>query len=379
MPPRARGAQVATRIQRITAVWGETDRIATDPDLRILEPAIYLPPEGGLPHRVVAQARSSGDGHGPAHAIRPDGIEAAPEATYLLIDGMTGHYGHFIVDVLCRLWPLAHGTGAKVKLLCAPGEGRAFWARHPFLGEMLAGLDLDLDAVVGFDRPTRLSRVLIPDPSFRSLHGVHAVFGDLCRRIGRGCWTDAEVDTIARPAYLSKTRLGSGVQRLLNEAALVAVLERWGVDILFPETMSFAEQVRQFAMRRVVIGTTGSAFHTTAFSAPGRRTVALSGMLHLHANYMMFDAINGNRAAYYFTPGTVSSAEAGFGFGWTIPDPERVAEQVLRRAEEIHRIDEYDAQVEAEERRRGRSVAGRLRRLRRRMSDRWGGGRGPDP
>ncbi|TXN70786.1 glycosyltransferase family 61 protein [Methylobacterium sp. WL6] len=236
---------------------------------------------------------------------------------------------------------------------------------------MIDGLDLTLDAVVSFSDPVMLPRVAIPEPSFRSLQSAHAVFGDLCRTIGRRHWTEAEVDTVTRPAYLSKSRLPTGVQRLVNESNLVAALERQGVDILYPETMSFAEQVKLFAQRRVVMGLTGSAFHTAPFSAPARRTIALSGMLHLHANYILFDAINRNHAHYYFTPGTTTFAENGFGVGWKIPDPGRVAEQMARRAENIDWIERYDVEVEAEAERRGQSLTGRLHRLRRSLLARW--------
>lgn len=372
---------MATRIQRIHAIWGETSRIDAEPDLRTIAPAVYRPASGGAPHHVVPideagfPAQEPGDRGADAD---PDfscaRLPTAPDGLYIPIDRMTHHYGHFIVDILSRLWPLAGRVAGPVWLVCEPATGRAYWERYPFLGEMLAGLGLTVDVVVSFEEPVVLPRVMIPEPSFRSLHSVHGVFGELCQAVGRRYWSETEVDTVKTPVYLSKSRLSTGIQRLVNEADLVDELARLGVDILFPEELTFAEQVRQFAQRRVVMGINGSAFHTAPFSARGRRTIALSGMLHLHANHIMFDAINDNRSYYYFTPGTTSFAEAGFDVGWLIPDPRQVAAQMVARAENIDRIELYDAAVEAEAARQGRSIAGRLRRLRRGLTTRWSRG-----
>ena len=147
-------------------------------------------------------------------------------------------------------------------------------------------------------------------------------------------WDADRVDTEIRPVYLSKSRLALGVSRLRNEDALCAALARRGVDIAFPETLGLPALVRLLSERRIVLVTTGSAFHTAAFAAPGRRIVGLNWAPHLNANFPLLDGLNGTRGRYYHPAGSEAGPDDGFHFGWSVPDPEGVAEELVRRAAE---------------------------------------------
>ncbi len=71
-------------------------------------------------------------------------------------------------------------------------------------------------------------------------------------------------------------RRSSGTRRVLNEVALCEMLvNRWGFEELFPETLSFADQVRHFHDADVIVGVQGSALSNCVFCAPGTRVVAL--------------------------------------------------------------------------------------------------------
>lgn len=363
------------RLNRCRTIWGTAEIIADPPGTETVSDALYLPVSDGQPwglydgkrQLTVPDRRKAADLEDSAAWI----AEAAPDAEYIYVGPLVLHYGHFITDSLSRFWPLAYREGPRPKLLCHPLADRATLEQHAFLAAMLAGLDMTLDDLVTFDRPVRIRRVTVPDLSFHERADAHAVFGRLCRMIGQRHWQAEDVDRTDRPVYLSKARLGAGISQLANEQRVADALDRRGVEIVFPETLSFGEQVRLLAQRRMILGLTGSALHTTAFSAPARRIIALNWAYHLNANFAIFDALNGNQAYYYWANGTTYDETAGFSVRWTVPEPDRVADELLRSAESFARLDARDAAEDAMRERHSRGLGARLRRWKRRsMSER---------
>ncbi|SFG54859.1 glycosyltransferase family 61 protein [Methylobacterium gossipiicola] len=330
-------------LERCRAVWGRTDRIAARPALHHVTDAVYRP----------GSAWNLADADG-ALLDGTAGTDASPEATaeavpHLHLGALAAHYGHFLVGTLGRLWPLLDWSGPPPRLFCHATEDPV---ALPFLAPILGRFGLTPGDVVRFDRPTRIPHLVLPAPSLKEQEYTHAVHADLVRAIGAPFWEGVVVDGEPRPAYLSKTRLASGISRLRNEAALEAALARRGVDIVYPETLSLPALVRLFSERRVVMGTTGSAFHTAPFAAPGRRILGLNWARHLNANFPLLDGLNDSQGRYYHPVGSESGPDAGFHFGWVVPDPEGVADELVDRALNFDTLDARDAARAAIRRRR---------------------------
>ncbi|SFL29560.1 glycosyltransferase family 61 protein [Methylorubrum salsuginis] len=329
-------ARQRPRLRPCGTLWGTCERHDTLPGWRRLARADFHPLAGEAPWGLFARDGSLlGGGRPPAPGLRlaePEPVAAGP----LLYVGLLAlHYGHFLINTLPHLWPLVGWTGARPKLLCHAWPGS--WDRAPFLNDILGRLGYGLDDLVTFERPVRLADVLVPEPALREQAGVHAVYGDLCRGIGEGFWRPDEVDTVARPAYLAKTRLTAGITRLVNEEEIADELERCGVDIVHPETLDLPAQVRLLSSRRVILGTVGSAFHTTVFAAPGRRLVGLNWQPALNANFALLDGLNRSQARYFHAPGTLYPDRGAFEVAWAVPDPRGIAREMLARAEELDR------------------------------------------
>lgn len=60
---------------------------------------------------------------------------------------------------------------------------------------------------------------------------------------------------------------------LINESQLLEIAARHGFEIIFPETLTFADQIRVFDSAAVVVGPSGSGMLSTIFSPPGTAVV----------------------------------------------------------------------------------------------------------
>jgi capsular polysaccharide biosynthesis protein len=159
--------------------------------------------------------------------------------------------------------------------------------------------------------------------------GVNTVYRVMCKKIGRAYCDERDHDA-GPPIYLSKTRLTSGVGRFVGEQEVVDILERDGVQIVYPEELTVSEQIQLISRSRVVAGTSGSALHTSIFSAFGRRIIALNQNDDVNSNFVMIDRLVGNSASYYFAPQSRSKKGSSFLTDHTLEDPAKVGSSLLR-------------------------------------------------
>ena len=132
---------------------------------------------------------------------------------------------------------------------------------------------------------------------------IYSLYRDLCIKAGRGAWTPEEVDSIETPVYLSKSRLKLGVGRFQNEDVIEDVVRSAGIDIAYPEEFNFQDQIKLFATRKLIVGPTGSAFHTALFAPAGRNILCYNPTKEINANFALIDKVCQNNSQYYVQPG----------------------------------------------------------------------------
>ncbi|MBW4023541.1 MAG: glycosyltransferase family 61 protein [Proteobacteria bacterium] len=334
-------------LRRCSESWGSCRVIGGDPEVGHHCGVTYLPfgqgRNWGIYDALGALVMDTVDLHGPEGGRHPDqaesldrallgGVEEASEATYIYGGFINPHYGHFIVNSLARQWPRVRSPQPKMKVLCHGPADPDHWFGRPFIKAIFNALGLTRADLVTFDRPTMIPRLIVPLTSMREQHYVHSVFGDLCARIGRNLLGAEHAVRDARPAYLSKAGLTSGVGRVVNEVRIVEILERAGVDIVFPEQIDLPSQIRLFAERERICGIAGSALHTQAFwPAPGRVSM-ISPTPGPNSNFFLIDLASKLHVDYFYPPGSrvVEEGSAAFITSIEMQNPELVAADILR-------------------------------------------------
>jgi hypothetical protein len=254
--------------------------------------------------------------------------------TYVYGGFVNLHFGHFIANTLPRLWPIILNMHVQHTFLFHGQGTPADWFNFIFIRDLLGALGINSGNVEFVDRPTRISRLIIPHPSFQEQHFVHSVFGKLCRKIGdKLAITDDSTQKInTTPVYLTKTGLTSGVGHFVNEGEVVDRLQSSGIEIFYPEKMAPADQIDLFRSRRIIFGPLGSAFHNSIFCKANSKVICLAPNSHPNSNFMMFDSLSGVDAQYYYDPGTIAVDSKGKDFltSLRLSDPERIASDLLR-------------------------------------------------
>lgn len=262
---------------------------------------------------------------GQSERIALDGetLDTAPFDTMVYGGPLLAHYGHFLLTTLARCWAIDgsapvlfhsvpavqdHGASYILELLrCAGLENRSF----------------------SFDRPTRIRRVVVPEPSFYEQHSVWTHHATALSAIGRNV---APVATsVPKKVYLSKSRLHSGVTGLDGEAFIDLRMRQAGFAVVHPESLGLAEQVNLFRKAELIVGTAGSAFHTLALVPhTSARRVVLTLNEFLNSNFLLLDRVSGGQAEYFSLKDDLILAESEhFSTIYAIRNANHLADRII--------------------------------------------------
>ena len=338
----------------VERVWGRLAVLDASPRAERCAGATYLPwavdqpwglfdaedraPHGSLAYDLQPDEQSAGRvsfkvTQGLALERSPEGA-ATLDGDHLYGGRVDPHFGHFLLETLARFWPLADESLGRRKVLLHGAEPPRDVMARSWTAEIFAALGVTAEDLQWSATPARVAQVTVAEPAFQPQSHAYRVFGRLCRRLGEQLVGGRGLRPDPQPVYLSKTRLQSGIRRFANEPELVEELERQGVEIAYPERMSFADQVAIFHTRRAILGTTGSALHVSLFAPPGARIVALNEAPRLNTNFLLTDAVSGADAQYWRQAGMEVVESPGFMRTFHMPDPRRAARALLELAAE---------------------------------------------
>ena len=180
-------------------------------------------------------------------------------------------WGHWLTDFLPRLWVLQQaGHDLEDLQFLVPPDLR------PFARTLLLLCGLREDQLVRYNYFSELVRadLLLMPTGLRAGNRLAPCFAD-----ATAFWTarvrrDAATD---RPRlYLS--RAGAPQQRqMLNRDAVENVAREAGFEIVRPELLTIADQIRLFSGARMLAGEYGSALHNSVFAGPGAAVCGLRG------------------------------------------------------------------------------------------------------
>ena len=242
----------------------------------VVENAVVVPPRSFGEHPVCGVWGPDGDVPEAAHwrdekrVPRPLAEPPEPAArlsgTHLFGGFLFGHFGHFVVESLARLW-----------LTSEPAQGWLFLPRRvhikgvqrlhrPFFNLLAPEMPVSL-----LREPVAVERLVIPGQGF----GLGAIArGTPEFRAMLRLWTARIRSNGPRRIYVSRSALG-GQGGVLNETAIERNLASEGYAIMHPQTMTLREQLIWYKSASHVLGLDGSAFHLLGLVARPEQTIGI--------------------------------------------------------------------------------------------------------
>lgn len=191
--------------------------------------------------------------------------------TTIYLGNFMSHYGHFITESMSRMWSLfsveSHFDHYAYFPFVFDGGEIVLSDFHKYFFELL---QVPLNKLLFLSDPVIFDRVVVPQAAwvinrFCLPQSLRPMYGAI-RKKHEG---DAGFDRI----FLS--RFPRPGLRFTDTAAVEALFASHGFEILFPESMEIAEQLRAYANCRVMAGFSGTALHNCVFAREGTCVIEL--------------------------------------------------------------------------------------------------------
>ncbi|WP_373547093.1 DUF563 domain-containing protein [Chamaesiphon sp.] len=211
---------------------------------------------------------------------------------YLLIhDAACTNYGHWMTDAVSRLY-YARDLIDSHKILLP-----AIYRNQQYRLESLIPFGVKEDNIVYVDSPV----VMIKDFAMPSFMGPCFVNpkDEIVREIRERYHRFYNISRPQQGTRLYISRAGASYRKVVNESQVIDLLIGKGFTVVYPEQLSFEEQVRAFAAASIVVGLTGAAFNNMMFMYSGCPVVEFRLENDNH-NLHYFSYASSHELPYYY-------------------------------------------------------------------------------
>jgi capsular polysaccharide biosynthesis protein len=236
---------------------------------------------------------------------RPTDVRNVIDQPVYYLDGEhMGHFGHFTLEVLPRLW-FWHRFRAetKPKIVCS--------LLKPFALELLRPFGIAEDDIYILNEPTLFRDLTVASSGYALEKGVDETAFQVWRTIADFYDKNSDLKRI----YVSRSKWPK--QRILvNEADVEKLFAAYGFTILHPQNLTVAEQVAIFRNAEVIAGPSGSALYNCVYSARKGARLILASSRFITLNDALIN-VGTNSETHYVTGATIDDRNGMFA-DWTI-------------------------------------------------------------
>jgi len=218
---------------------------------------------------------SSGSLQASKQASKQASFHEITEPCYFL-GNVLPHFGHFILDGMSRLWLLN-----KIPYEFRKNMKFVLYNNNlpPWALALLAPFGINTSNIIYTNKHLRFKRLIVPGDSYQTHIRGRSEFQSIFDIVKKYY---APYTQPSKNIYLS--RKAQSARQMQDEEHLENIMREMGFEIIAPETLSIAEQVKLAASASILAGATGSSMYLAGFQATGTKTLVFSP-----SNFLLFD------------------------------------------------------------------------------------------
>lgn len=183
------------------------------------------------------------------------------------------HWGHFLVDVVCRLWYiLENNTNCRITYCSWNFDEQQI--KGNFL-EFFKLLGISEDRLVCITKPTKVKKIYIPDATYKFCGDYNEKYRTVLKKICEAV-SDNSVKGSSKRIYLTRTQLKKAKFYETGEREIEEVFRLNGFDIISPEKLTLQQQIALFKNADMLVSLSGTLPHNIVFTKPHTNLVILN-------------------------------------------------------------------------------------------------------
>ncbi|MDC8833020.1 glycosyltransferase family 61 protein [Alteromonas gilva] len=207
-------------------------------------------------------------------------IETVPSYTgrFIYLGWIITHYGHFITESISRMWWLAaNEEHVKDITILAHANFNSPLSFPSHVKEAFAALGISLSQIKLVKEDAIYESLIVPSQSMILDDTISERQVSIWNKIRDNIHPAKNASEPKRKVYLSrKFQDQKDDSRQFNDQAVEDTFRQKGFEIVYPEQLTFQEQIKIYAETKVLAGPVGSAMHNAAFMPNNGKVVILA-------------------------------------------------------------------------------------------------------
>ncbi len=189
-----------------------------------------------------------------------------PGNTIFLSGENSNGFGHFLLEVVSRLWITKYIDINKYTFILNTND------RQQWQLDLLLALGVKPKQMIYLHQPTECERLHIPVQSFVLRKYTSSVAAYIWRKIGD--YYDNGVGP--KKIYVSRSKLNNRRRTLINEVEVENLFKSYGFMVIHPQELSIKNQINFFRNANMIAGPSGSAMYNCVFQTKPTQKLILT-------------------------------------------------------------------------------------------------------
>lgn len=176
------------------------------------------------------------------------------------------HWGHFLIDAVCRLWPF---IDEKYKNYTIYYDSWGF-ENNELTGNYKKFLEYMgiYERMKPVDKAIKVKKILIPSATMSFSESYHLKYKDIFSYVTDKIMHSDSVSSLKKKenVYFTRSQLPTSKLKEIGEKDIETILYKNGYEILSPEKLSLEEQVFYFYNAKNVASMSGTIMHNIGFA-----------------------------------------------------------------------------------------------------------------
>lgn len=197
---------------------------------------------------------------------------------FLYLGWIITHYGHFITESISRMWWLAENEEHVKSITILVHANFSSPLSFPLhVKEAFAALGISLSQIKLVKEDAIYESLIVPGQSMILDDTISERQVSIWNKIRDSIHPPQNTGEPKRKVYLSrKFQDQKDDSRQFNDQAVETIFRQNGFEIIYPEQLSFQEQIKIYAETKVLAGPVGSAMHNAVFMPDNGKVVILA-------------------------------------------------------------------------------------------------------
>lgn len=205
------------------------------------------------------------------------------------------HWGHFLVDVVCRLWYLLENN-SQCKITYCSWKFEDHQIKGNFL-EFFKILGISEDRLVCINKPTRVKKINIPDATYKFCGDYNEKYRTVLRKVCESV-SNGNDNEISKKLYLTRTKLKKAKFYETGEKEIEDIFRLNGFEIVSPEKLSLQQQISLFMNAEMIVSLSGTLPHNIVFTKPQTEIIILNRTCLTNLPQIGFNELFDGRVTY---------------------------------------------------------------------------------